>query len=152
MPGFGERRRVGQTWTVPQGRRWPIHLIKILYVISALWLNYETILSVVSSFQKLSNCSLPRPPIQNQMSMMSFSEGRLMLCGGASSHFVPADLCYSFSEGNWSSTFSLNAARFSATLTPLSDGSLWVAGGTNSYSGVLRSTEVLTSTGWGRSV
>ena len=83
--------------------------------------------------------------------MLSLKDGNLRLCGGKTKSQKAVTACFMYEEeGKWSSTFSLTHARYTSTITTLSDGSLWMAGGVSSegsVSTVLDSSEVLTEKG-----
>ena len=83
--------------------------------------------------------------------MLSFKDGNLRLCGGKTKQQKAVIACMVYGkDGTWSPSLSLTDARYSATITTLWDGSLWMAGGITSedgYSKVIDSSEVLTEKG-----
>ena len=102
-------------------------------------------------FSKLLGCSLSFPPKRIQKAMLSLKDGHLRLCGGRTKGLAAVTSCVLYEQGGkWSPTFPLTRSRYSSTITPLMDGSLWMAGGistTGSVTAAIDSSEVLTEKG-----
>ena len=102
-------------------------------------------------FSKLVGCTLPLPPKQIHKAMLSLKDGHLRLCGGRTKGLAAVTSCVLYEQGGkWAPTFPLTHSRYSSTITPLMDGSLWMAGGISTKSGftaAIDSSEVLTDKG-----
>ena len=92
-----------------------------------------------------STCSIPQFPVANKFraAMAEVFEGRVTVCGGRDDEYSAA--CFSLKEGSWKASPTLLVPRAYGASVILPNGSMWISGGSQSFSDYLSSSELLSS-------